>query len=218
MASSKKEGGMWTCSAGELRNFEGMIGRRFSAQDIRTAADAAVLAAWKAFRQSLEVRSEFLSDMERPLTDGEYRISVTCIALPPFVELEKEFGKRNVSNLFDSNCDWQIHSSCVEVGRVPGERIMLVKCFKRNTTSEANITEMYKLGYRPATHFEAYAFAKANPELCRRFWIVALGSSALRGGECYVAMLGGDSDRCRFDYGWFGNHWYSSDRFLFVRK
>ncbi|MFH1973648.1 MAG: hypothetical protein ABIK13_03535, partial [Patescibacteria group bacterium] len=87
-----------------------------------------------------------------------------------------------------------------------------------NTESEANIAEMDTLGYRPATHLEAYAFAKANPELQRQFWIVALGSSTLDGDLRSVAVLDGVSGRRILDSNWFGIVWISDDRFLFVRK
>ncbi|MFH1973268.1 MAG: hypothetical protein ABIK13_01515, partial [Patescibacteria group bacterium] len=87
-----------------------------------------------------------------------------------------------------------------------------------NTESEANIAEMDTLGYRPATHLEAYAFAKANPELQRQFWIVALGSSTMGGGFRCVALLRSGSGRRVLGDCWFGGEWGSGRRFLFVRK
>jgi hypothetical protein len=158
------------------------------------------------------------SEIERPLVDGEYRVPVSYSMPRDKATLESEFSKNGVSDLFTGNYEWQPHSSCAEIDQTPGERIMLVKYFGRETTSEANIAEMGKLGYRPATHLEAYAFAKANPELQRQFWIVALGSSTMDGADRYVAVLRSDSDGRVLGNDWFDLEWGSGHRFLFVRK
>ncbi|MBI2475325.1 hypothetical protein HYV69_02770 [Candidatus Uhrbacteria bacterium] len=93
-----------------------------------------------------------------------------------------------------------------------------MKHFNREIMSEDAIAEMDKLGYRPATHIETYSFQKARPDLQRQFWIVALGSFALRGDGKYVAVLGSDSVGRIFGDSWFGNGWLADVRFLFVRK
>ena len=152
------------------------------------------------------------------LRENEYLVSVGYDMPRDKATLESEFSKNGVSDLFTCNYEWQPHSSCAEIDQTPGERIMLVKHFGRDTTSEANIAEMDKLGYRPATYLEAYAVAKANPELQRQFWIVALGSSAMVGGGRYVALLCSDSDRRILNGYWFDFEWGSDYRFLFVRK
>jgi len=158
------------------------------------------------------------SEVERPLGENEYLVSVGYDMPRDKGKLESEFSKDGVSELFYGNYEWQPHSSCAEIDQTPGNRVMLLKHFGRNTESEANIAEMDKLGYRPATHLEAYAFAKANPELQRQFWIVALGSSPVRGGRRGVAVLRSGSGRRILGGGWFGRGWCSGDRFLFVRK
>ena len=158
------------------------------------------------------------SEIERPLADGEYRVPVAYDMPHSKSALESEFSKDGVSELFYGNYEWKNDRSCAEIDQTPGERIMLVKHFGRNTTSEANIVEMDKLGYRPATHLEAYAFARANPELQRHFPIIALGSSALSGGNRYVAVLSGGPVRRILDFHWFGGEWSSDSRFLAVRK
>lgn len=154
----------------------------------------------------------------KPLGENEYLVPVGYDMPREKGKLESEFSKDGASELFCGNYEWQPHSSCAEIDQTPGKRVMLVKHFGRNTTSEANIAEMDKLGYRPATHLEANAFAKANPVLQRQFWIVALGSSTLRGGRRYVAELFCDSGGRILDLGWFGHEWDSDYRFLFVRK
>ena len=155
---------------------------------------------------------------ERPLGENEYRVYVDYTMPLDREILESEFSKKHVSKLFYGNYEWQPHSSCAEIDQTPGERIMLVKHFSRNTTSEANIVEMGKLGYRPATHLEAYAFAKANPELQRQFWIVALGSFTWHDDYHRVALLRGDADRRGLGDYWFEYKWDCFSRFLFVRK
>ncbi len=154
---------------------------------------------------------------EVPLGENEYLVPVTYAPLPPFSELEQEFGKGNVSNIFDGR-PFQKHSSCENIDETPGDKVFLLKHFGRETRSEDNIAEMDKLGYRPATHIEAYAFQKKHPELQRKFWIVALGSFAMFGGDRCVAVLNGGSGRRVFGDRWFGRGWCSSGRFLFVRK
>ena len=158
------------------------------------------------------------SEIERPLIDGEYRVPVAYDMPHSKSALESEFSKDGVSELFYGNYEWKNDRSCAEIDQTPGERIMLVKHFNRAIESEDAIAEMDKLGYRPATHLEAYAFAKVNPELQRQFWIVALGSSAMYGGSRGVAVLVSDSDGRVLDGRWFGDGWGSGPRFLFVRK
>lgn len=136
--------------------------------------------------------------------------------MPSFAELEKEFGEGNVSSIFDDRL-FKYHPSCKDIEHRETEE-MILKQFDRNISSEDAIAEMEKEGYRPATHLELYAFAKANPELQRQFWIIALGSSALRGDYPFVAMLCGDFSRRILDDCWFDRGWVAGERFLFVKK
>jgi len=132
--------------------------------------------------------------------------------------LETEFSKDGVTELLYGNCEWQLHSSCEGIDQTPGEREFLVKHFDRKIESDEAIAEMDKLGYRPATHLEAYAFAKANPELQRQFWIVALGSFALDSGGRSVALLSCTSGLCLLHDHWHDSRWSARSRFLFIRK
>lgn len=154
---------------------------------------------------------------DRPLGEGEYRVFVSYAPLPSKTALDEEFGKGNVSDIFDGR-PFEKHASCVNMDETPGEKNFLVKHFGRETQSETNIAEMDALGYRPATHIEAYEFQKAHPELQRQFWIVALGSFAMSGDSWYVAVLNAGGFRRIFDDCSFGHRWDASDRFLFVRK
>jgi hypothetical protein len=136
--------------------------------------------------------------------------------MPSFAELEKEFGKGNVSNIFDGRT-WEFHPSSQNFTPTETQE-MVLKHFDREITSGEAIAEMNKEGYLPATHFEAYEFAKANLELQRQFWIVALGSSTMGGDHRCVAVLRGGSDGRILGNGWFDREWSSGDRFLFVKN
>jgi hypothetical protein len=71
--------------------------------------------------------------------------------------------------------------------------------------------------YRPATHVELLAFARTHPTFQLRFWIVALGSTALHNSLQHVAVLEGDLDGRRILESYpFHNRWTSRRRFLFV--
>lgn len=140
-------------------------------------------------------------------------------ALPSVEALEEQFsGKDSVSAIFDGRV-WENHESCVGIDETPGDREMLVKHFGVRMTSDAVIAWADENGYRVATHKEAIAFAAKNPELQRQYWIVALGSSALRDdGNRFVAVLGSVGRRRILDGNWFGGGWGGGDRFLLVRK
>ena len=149
--------------------------------------------------------------------DAHYRLHVFYAPLPSLAQLKEEFGENNVSNLFDGR-PWEKHASCEKMDETPGERDFLVKYWSRETESEATILEMDALGYRPATHQEAYEFQKAHPDPQRQFPIVALGSFALHGDLQYVAVLDSGSAGRVLGYDWFDGRWHARYRFLFVRK
>ena len=153
----------------------------------------------------------------KPLAKNEYFVPVTYAPLPSYAELEKEFGKGNVSYIFDGR-PFTKHASCSNILETPGNKIFFVKHFGREINSDTAIAEMDRLSYRPATHIEAYAFQKVHPYLQREFWIVVLGSFALDDNIQYVVVLGINSGSRFFGRGWFGNGWNAGNRFLFVRK
>jgi len=189
---------------------------------------AGVLTCNPKFLEDLDslvgVHEAFLTPYEKALVakkkslgKNEYLVPVSYTPLPSFSELEHEFGQGNVSNIFDGR-PFKNHASCVGVDETSGDKIFLVKHFGREAESEDNIVEMDKLGYRPATHIEACAFQKKNPDLQRHFYIVALGSFAMDGDVQFVAVLRSYSGGRVFGDNWFGSRWSADDRFLFVRK
>ncbi len=90
--------------------------------------------------------------------------------------------------------------------------------FGRNISSENVITEMKKLGYRPATIWELLAFGTQNPELQRQFPIVALGSICVLSGYRLVPLLHGGGSGRFLGLRWFDGGWGGSCRFLVVRN
>ena len=168
-----------------------------------------------AFLDTIEKK---VLNKDQPLGKNEYRVHVTYTMPRSKKTLDREFSEDGVSHLFYGTNQWRNHSSCAKMDQTPGERIMLLKHFDSNTTSEENITEMGKLGYGPATHLEAHAFAKTNPKLQRKFCIIALGSSTERDGFRYVADVRNYSGKRILDERRFHDELDADDRFLFVRK
>ena len=73
-------------------------------------------------------------------------------------------------------------------------------------------------GFRPATEKEDIAFARANPGIQRRFWVIALGSFALDDikHRCVTVLHGDDSRRILGGF-WFEDKLPANARVLFVR-
>lgn len=97
-------------------------------------------------------------------------------------------------------------------------RDMALFHFGKNMSSEDAIARMVAEGYRPATIWELLAFARDNPDLQRRFPIVALGSGAVIDGLHRVAFLYRDGSRRLFRLSWIDDGWGDHCRFLAVRK
>ncbi len=178
--------------------------------------------AFEAFLGNLEKGA---ATKDQSLGESEYRVFVDYTMPHDKETLEREFSVGNVWHGFTDSYEWQLHPLCAEIDQTPGERVMIVKHFGRDTKSEENIAEMDKFGYRPATHLEAYAFAKTYPSMQLNDLIAALGSFVLDGEHRLVAVLGhvygpGKSDgpfRVLIrDF--FSRMWGSGRGFLFVRK
>lgn len=149
------------------------------------------------------------------LRQDEYRVQVESYVVAALDVLKTMFDW-----VWDSHgaANWEEHASRKDASVEPGERIFLVKQFKHAMTSDAAIAWGEENGYFVANRAEAIAFAKANPELQRQFWIAALGSSVLWHGCRGVAVLHGGSGGRSLGYDRFASDWYASYRFLFVRK
>lgn len=155
------------------------------------------------------------------LPPDHYRVSVTYAPIPSIDELKKEWGKDNVSVIFDGR-PFSFHASCVGMDRTPGERTFYVHDAGGDWESEEQIAWGAKQcnaaapnGYRPATHEETYEFAKAHPELVD---YAGLGAFAMDGGLRYVARVWQRGGRRILDGRWFAGRWGRRTRVLFVSK
>jgi hypothetical protein len=150
---------------------------------------------------------------EEPM-EATYTVFVNYVLLP-MVDLKKSFDF--VSELWDGR-KWRPHDSLKGIAQTPGELVFFLKNFGKQMSSEAVIAWAEANGYRVANHLEALAFAQANPDIQRKLWYVALGSSAAHGDRQCVAYLSSRGSKRDLGDGWFGRDWLASTRFLLVRK
>jgi len=155
------------------------------------------------------------------LPANHYRVHLTYAPMPSLADMKKEFGKNNVSDIFDGR-EWELHSSCVGMDKTPGEKVFSLHDVGRSWEREEQIawglaqrTAIAPNGYRSPTHDEEYEFQKAHPELSN---YVALGSSAqLDGGRCVAYVWSGGGQRIFGRY-WVDDRFGAGRRVLFVSK
>ncbi len=151
------------------------------------------------------------------LPPHHYRITVASTETPTHAALNAAYDW--VSDVWDeSKYKLELHESLREVAPPTGEVTVFVKKFDRDTGSEKAIQWADDHGYRLLFPWEREAFAKANPDLQRKFWIVDLGSFIILGGVRVVPVLGGGDGERRLGGRWFGGEWRAGGRFLFVSK
>lgn len=155
------------------------------------------------------------------LPPNHCRVPVTYAQMPSIDALKKEWGKDNVSVIFDDR-PFNFHASCVGMDRTPGERTFYVHDAGGDWESEEQIAWGAKQrnaaapnGYRPATHEETYEFAKAHPELVD---YVGLGSFAMDDDRRNVAHVWRHAGQRVLGRHWFGRRWDRMARVLFVSK
>lgn len=90
--------------------------------------------------------------------------------------------------------------------------------FNKTMTSEAVIAEMDKAGYKPATIWDLLSLGASQPDLQRKFPIVALGSVCKLDGCRRVPCLYGRSSERFLNLDCFGFGWSDYYRFVAVRK
>lgn len=98
------------------------------------------------------------------------------------------------------------------------QRITLVH-LNRYAKTEEVLAEMEKLNLRPTTSHETLAFAKAHPDVQRKFPLIGLGSVwvASRRRRSVLYLYRGSALRDLRLY-WFDRGWGGYCRFLAVRK
>lgn len=90
--------------------------------------------------------------------------------------------------------------------------------FNKTMSSEVVIAEMDKAGYKPANILTLICLAVKEPDLQRKFPIVALGSVCRLVGDRLVPYLYERGSKRYLDLYFFGNDWLDHYRFLAVRK
>jgi hypothetical protein len=98
------------------------------------------------------------------------------------------------------------------------DREVTIFHFNKTVYSESVIAEMDKAGYRPANIWDLIGLAIKEPDLQRKFPIVAFGSVCGLGGDRRVPFLYEFSSECSLNLDYFGNGWGGNVRFLAVRK
>lgn len=98
-----------------------------------------------------------------------------------------------------------------------GEKDAALFHFDRNISSEDAIAGMKTEGYRPATMRELLTFGKENPEVQRKFPIVALGQVVALVGGRHVGDLVRDGSGRHAGLFYFDGDWSVVCRFLAVR-
>lgn len=122
--------------------------------------------------------------------------------------------------------DWKNENITAERFPVNGEgvveyeyQLVHLNC---NASSKKVLLAIGKLDganpWEPAKTEHLLAFGAKNPEEQRKYPIVALGSVGEVDGDRYVSCLSGDDSGRNVNLGWFGSDWFSSCRFLAVRK
>lgn len=194
-------------------------------------------ADWSAEQPKsvLQTGSPYRGGPSGPLPPDHYRLRVNRGPLPSFAELEIEFGKGNVSSLFDGR-PWTKSKERFENDVIVEEVVILAKDFaeeiesgeiavygegnNRYILSDDIVTWGIKHEYTPCEEKETYAFSHdpQTRDLQHKRWHVALGSSALGGDRrCVARLSANDRDRI-FNGTWYGDRWHVSLRFLFARK
>ncbi len=90
--------------------------------------------------------------------------------------------------------------------------------FNKSMSSESVIAEMDKAGYKPANIWELIGLAVKEPDLQRKFQIIALGSVRKLDGYNRVPYLCGDSSERDLLLEYFDRGWLDCYRFLAVSK
>lgn len=150
-SAAKVETGFWTLGAGELREFERKIGRRFSAEDVRAVDDDAVLAMHMALAAHIgqrrgEARARFLTRDNTPGPDNVFAMRFP--KRDPFEMLPLSIFSKGRVNL-----------PCRQ-GRQPGKKVFWLARLPElvDDTNKAIVRWARGLSYRPATCLEVSEF------------------------------------------------------------
>ncbi|MCI0479314.1 hypothetical protein L0Y59_02110 [Candidatus Uhrbacteria bacterium] len=222
--------------------------------DIAEAVDTVefALAVYKALVLAVKTKDGAIRHLRRVVEEPALRASIADLIVPPGTgasetlregeflvhvgydmpndreALENVFSYGNVSGAFIGEQRWEFHPLCADVVPAPAGKIFLEKTYNRSMKSDEAIAAMDKLGYRPATHLEAYAYAVAFPEDRFNARCIALGSyvqdrrgrrvAVLDGRPCSLNLQPRGYARFRVLDQRYDDDWSAGDRLLFIRK
>lgn len=154
-------------------------------------------------------------------------VNITCSqTISNNFELTVDYGRTLTKMMVAGKYDWITASITEDRYPLPtellGKKITVstgLFYFNRAICSKDAITEMNKMGYRPATIAEVLALGESQPDLQSKFPIVALGSVWYNSyGRGYVLILHVDTGMRELHLDRSDDDWSRNCRFLAVRK
>ncbi|MFA5129687.1 MAG: hypothetical protein WC477_02060 [Patescibacteria group bacterium] len=124
----------------------------------------------------------------------------------------------NTHSFYDHKRSWRLRTADEVADMKPGVKKFLVKNFGRNIGSKEAIDEMDMQGYRPATHVEAYAFAKGVPQCTLDIYAIGSAAEHVPGTTTYIVGFSNNPEIRVFAAVMEGTCWGPENWFLFVRK
>ena len=157
-------------------------------------------------------------ELRKSLKSDEHLVYVDY-KFPSFAELEKEFGKGRVAELFHEG-PWKKSGITRGIPEVPGPHVVRVVGTGHDQTSYGELVkEMDSQGYYPATHLIAYAFQKKYPELLEGKIYSAIGDAIEWRAHLYVMTMDAKDGKRWLGADYFGDiGLFPFERYLFLRK
>ncbi|MBW3537948.1 hypothetical protein KY386_00470 [Candidatus Parcubacteria bacterium] len=186
-------------------------------------ATQAELAAWavrsnqlfEMFKTGVRPAEEVLALLQRGI-NGQFTDALLSGNCPLVIDFDRSIAEMVAAGGYDhANDDITYeHFPVSESGTVKACAIF-VHLNRVVTDAEVVLAEIDRLGLRPGTMPELLALGAHYPDLQRQFPIVALGSVWTNPhGRRGVGCLWSSSPLRYLDLHWFGDRWYSHDRFL----
>lgn len=145
-------------------------------------------------------------------------IEVMVDYVHPVLKSLKEWFPGYLHPAFQNDIAFEAIEPYVAVERVAGKKKFVLVHLGRNVSNEEVLSELDRLGLRPAFYVELYAYSRANSTAGLEFPVVALGDTALVVGSRLVAYLDRRGDERALRLSWVVNDWRGHCRFLAVRK
>ena len=164
-------------------------------------------------------------DIRRILKDEglRRRIAELILVIQDTYEVVVDYSHTLTEMIESCHLDWKNSDIIPEYFPIEGEGCQKVKVtlfhFNRKMSTEQAASEMEEQGYRPATLPELLALGAAQPDLQKRFPILALGSGwQAPDGHLVFPSLRSDESKRFLSLIWFASGWSRECRFLAVRR